>query len=372
MHGQSAHKTGFIAGEDHEKALPVALRSRPAVRRSVERGETMRRTPPLLHGSDPRPLARALRGRALGVFPGWALSVPLGLALSATLALAGCGGSGGATSTSGSTTALAGAPASGAAAAGATPGATTTATSTAGTASASGSVSPHSAGSAGAQQAASSGSGASANHAGSGASGASGQKGQAAPKPSPGSGGHAGGHSTGAGAPSTGGGSSGSPPGANSESGVPYRVSTTSMEPNYKPFTTVYYDPTRTHPQLGDVVLFRLPKGATEGACRSVEVGGAACVEPASTELTTTISMKRVVGLPGDTIAMRDGQAIRNGQPVSETIKGCTGPGCEFPKAITVPAGGYYVMSDNRQLFQEDSRVFGAVPQAAILGTVQG
>jgi signal peptidase I len=144
------------------------------------------------------------------------------------------------------------------------------------------------------------------------------------------------------------------------------------MEPTFKPFTTIYYDPTRTHPQLGDVVLFHLPQGATEGACRSVEAGGAACIEPASKELTTTISMKRIVGLPGDTIAMRDGQVIRDGRPVSEPITGCTGPGCEFPKAITVPAGSYYVMSDNRQLFQEDSRVFGAVPQAAILGTVQG
>ncbi len=277
--------------------------------------------------------------------------------LAAALAFAGCGGGGGATST----TTLAGVPASGAAA----PGATTTATGA--TSTASGSPAPSASASTGAQPAAQGGSGAGAGRAGSSAPSAGAHRGHAAPKR-----GSAGGHSTAAGAPSTGTGSSGSTPSANSESGVPYRVSTTSMEPTYKPFTTVYYDPTHTHPQLGDVVLFHLPKGATEGACSSVEAGGAACTEPASKELTTTTSMKRVVGLPGNTIAIRDGQVIRDGQPVSEPIVGCTGPGCEFPKAITVPAGSYYVMSDNRQLFQEDSRVYGAVPQAAIIGTVQG
>lgn len=163
------------------------------------------------------------------------------------------------------------------------------------------------------------------------------------------------------------------PPAGNENTGVPYEVATSSMLPSFKPLTKVYYDPTRTTPQLGDVVLFFLPVGATEGACGSIEAGGEACREPGSSALTHTISMKRVVGLPGETIAMQGGQVIRNGQPVSESyVTGCTGAGCEYSKAITVPAGSYYVMSDNRQLYQEDSRVFGAVPQAAIVGTIEG
>lgn len=322
-----------------------------------------RETTTLLHSSDrrdPRPSACSL----------------LALALSAALALAGCGGGGGATSTSSSTTTLAGAPAGGTVAS-TTPGAVTTTAATGTTATApagstgaaiSNGGSSHT--SAGARPAPAGGSGSSGADRGSSGTNSGGRGGPSGTKHGTGSSGGAAGNSSAA-APGTGGGASGSAPSASSESGVPYRVGTTSMEPTYRPFTTVYYDPTHTHPQLGDVVLFHLPKGATEGACSSVEAGGAACVEPASRELTTTTSMKRVVGLSGDTIAMRDGQVIRNGQPVSESIVGCTGPGCEFPKAITVPAGSYYVMSDNRQLFQEDSRVFGAVPQAAILGTVQ-
>ena len=157
--------------------------------------------------------------------------------------------------------------------------------------------------------------------------------------------------------------------------GVPFEVNTISMEPTYKAETTVYVDPTRTHPRIGDVILFYLPAGAETGSCREVPVGGAPCREPVPGLLKKT-SIKRVVGLPGDTIAVRKGHVIRNGKPEPEAHTLPCGPdeqtACEYPKAITVPAGHYYVMSDNRAASKEDSRVFGAVPQGALLGTVEG
>jgi signal peptidase I len=177
-------------------------------------------------------------------------------------------------------------------------------------------------------------------------------------------------------APSSGGGSSSSAPNANT--GVPYEVNTTSMEPTFQPETKIYYDPTRTHPQIGEVVVFYLPAGAEEAACGQVMVGGRACSTPIpGMTKNKEISFKRVVGLPGDTIAVREGHVIRNGQPEEPEppIMPCEKDeklNCEFPTAITVPANSYYLMADNRGLDKEDSRIFGAVPQEYILGTVEG
>jgi signal peptidase I len=155
--------------------------------------------------------------------------------------------------------------------------------------------------------------------------------------------------------------------------GVPYEVHTTSMEPTYGFGAKVYYDPTRTHPQIGDVIVFYLPVGGRDSSCGTVMEGNGACAV-AKPGLTHTLVIKRVVGLAGDTIAIHEGRVIRNGRPEPEppTVHCGSEAGCEFPTAITVPADSYYVMSDNRQLYHEDSRVWGAVPQAAIVGTVEG
>ncbi len=154
--------------------------------------------------------------------------------------------------------------------------------------------------------------------------------------------------------------------------GVPYEVHTLSMEPTYRFGAKVYYDPTRTHPRIGDVIIFYLPRGGRNSSCGTVMEGQKACAV-AKPGLTKTLAIKRVVGLPGDTIAIRHGRVIRNGRPEPEPrTLGCgSEAGCEFPTAIAVPAGAYYVMSDNRALSHEDSRLWGAVPQAAIVGTVE-
>jgi signal peptidase I len=152
---------------------------------------------------------------------------------------------------------------------------------------------------------------------------------------------------------------------------VPYEVRTVSMAPNYPLERTVYYDPALIHPRIGDVVIFHTSPGAAHGSCGTPEIGGAPCVYPVP-GLTKALAIKRVVGLPGDTIVIREGRVIRNGHPEPEPHTTPCGkePGCEFPKAVTVPAGYYYVMSDDRQFFNEDSRLLGAIPQGAIVGTV--
>jgi len=143
------------------------------------------------------------------------------------------------------------------------------------------------------------------------------------------------------------------------------------MTPTYKPLSIVYYDPARTRPHIGDVIVFYLSSGGAKEACGGGASEGEPCRDPVP-GLSKTLSMERVVGLPGESIAIRKGRVIRNGRSVPEppTIACTTIAGCEFPKAIIVPADHYYVMGDDRELYQDDSRAYGAVSQAAILGTV--
>lgn len=75
--------------------------------------------------------------------------------------------------------------------------------------------------------------------------------------------------------------------------------------------------------------------------------------------------IKRVVGLPGDTIEVKDGVLYRNDKKVDEPyIKEKMMR--DVPK-ITVPKDHYYCMGDNRNA-SSDSREFGPFPKEKIIG----
>ena len=124
-------------------------------------------------------------------------------------------------------------------------------------------------------------------------------------------------------------------------------------------------------PQRGDVVVFRFPLDPKEYV------------------------VKRVIGVPGDRIHLRDGVVVRNGEPLREAYA-VFEPGYRdmfrdnFPQGtytdpgvdtrwwaslntlvrggdVVVPAGEYFVMGDNRN-HSRDSRYWGFVPRGAILG----
>ncbi|MBN2083408.1 signal peptidase I [bacterium] len=94
-------------------------------------------------------------------------------------------------------------------------------------------------------------------------------------------------------------------------------------------------------PRFGDIVLFKHPteKGAPW--------------------------IKRVIGLPGDTIAVHDGVVYRNGAPLSEDYIR-EKPWRDFPE-IAVPADQYFMMGDNRN-HSCDSRSWGCLPRENVLG----
>ena len=100
----------------------------------------------------------------------------------------------------------------------------------------------------------------------------------------------------------------------------------------------------KKEPQRGDVVSFYLP-GSTH-----------------------TRLVKRVVGLPGETVSIEDGIVLIDGTPLSEPY---IEPGIKttgqiaFPNKSTwvIPEGHFFAMGDNRRYdASNDSRNFGFIP----------
>ena len=93
----------------------------------------------------------------------------------------------------------------------------------------------------------------------------------------------------------------------------------------------------------GDVVVFESPPGVAEKDL-----------------------IKRVIGLPGDTVETRDGEIVVNDEMLDEPYLPKdvgTGP----MEKVTVPPGHYWVMGDNRGN-SSDSRFFGPIPESSIIG----
>src|SRR5918999_3875830 len=78
----------------------------------------------------------------------------------------------------------------------------------------------------------------------------------------------------------------------------PYRIPSASMEPTLRVGDRVLVNRFSHHlgaePEVGDIVVFHPPSGTDEAF------------------------IKRVVGLSGDRIAVRDGRVVRNGEPQEE------------------------------------------------------
>jgi signal peptidase I len=78
--------------------------------------------------------------------------------------------------------------------------------------------------------------------------------------------------------------------------------------------------------------------------------------------------VKRVVGLPGETVEARRGRVLVNGRPIEESYLPDTTRTRDFGP-VTVAPESYWVMGDNRSN-SEDSRFFGAIPEDTIVGRV--
>jgi signal peptidase I len=80
------------------------------------------------------------------------------------------------------------------------------------------------------------------------------------------------------------------------------------------------------------------------------------------------VYVKRVVGVPGDMVAIGRGFVSVNGRPLAEPIGMLRDTTTMAP--TRVPAGSFFVLGDNRAE-SDDSRAFGAVPRTAVIGRAQ-
>jgi signal peptidase I len=86
---------------------------------------------------------------------------------------------------------------------------------------------------------------------------------------------------------------------------------------------------------------------------------------------TSELIVKRIVGLPCETVVMRNDIPYVNGHRLSEPYARGTLRTNYFPfgKPTVVPRDHYYVLGDNRAR-SVDSRAFGTVPRDSILGVI--
>jgi signal peptidase I len=124
-------------------------------------------------------------------------------------------------------------------------------------------------------------------------------------------------------------------------------------------------------PRRGDVVVFECPPAAgcdntppsSNPAVRAFRfVGERVGVIPPSTE----DYIKRVVGLPGETLEGRNGKVYVDGVLLDEPYLPPTIVTSDFGP-VPIPPDHLWVMGDNRQN-SGDSRVFGAISEHSVVG----
>jgi signal peptidase I len=122
-------------------------------------------------------------------------------------------------------------------------------------------------------------------------------------------------------------------------------------------------------PKVGDIVVFHPPEGAAGGPGEQCGVNrgpSEPCPKATDKEASDNF-IKRVVAGPGDTIAVKEGHPVVNGEIVADEPYTNPCPTCNLPKPITVPPDHYFMMGDNRGA-SDDSREWGPIPRDWIIG----
>jgi signal peptidase I len=142
----------------------------------------------------------------------------------------------------------------------------------------------------------------------------------------------------------------------------PYRIPSSSMEPTLQigdrvlvsRFTYRLHDPRR-----GDIIVFH-PPGQGDQA-----------IAGATTEASVYF-IKRIIGLPGETIEGRNHRVLICRAPnvdcraLNEPYLHQAAAATDFGP-VRIPQGRYFVMGDNRSI-SDDSRIWGTLPRSYIIG----
>lgn len=128
----------------------------------------------------------------------------------------------------------------------------------------------------------------------------------------------------------------------------PYIVQQASMLPTVQPNQLLLINrwTYRHHaPQRGDIVVCTAPD------------------EPG-------VLIKRIIGLPGETVDIRDRQVWINGQQLNEHTYLAEGIETWGTSSVTLDADHYFILGDNRN-HSRDSRLFGAISNSQIVGRAE-
>ncbi len=126
----------------------------------------------------------------------------------------------------------------------------------------------------------------------------------------------------------------------------PFIVSGASMDPTFADGDYLIVDQLSKEfiePSRDSVVIFKYPKDQTK------------------------YFIKRIIGLPGDTVEIRDGIVFINGKTSNEPFIADDNKKDDNMAEITLNPGEYFVLGDNRK-GSLDSRSWGTVPQNLIVG----
>lgn len=127
-----------------------------------------------------------------------------------------------------------------------------------------------------------------------------------------------------------------------------YRIEGYSMEPNLHEQQYLIVNKVAYYlgePKRGDIIVFEYPKGDPNGPERDY--------------------IKRIIGLPGDTVECRPGEILVNGQVIEEPYG--PNPWSYSCPATTLGPYEYFVLGDNRPQ-SSDSHQWGTLERKYIIG----
>ena len=122
-----------------------------------------------------------------------------------------------------------------------------------------------------------------------------------------------------------------------------------------------------TDPERGEVVVFKSVEGGELPPERNPIVSFVDFLRGKQGPPPREDLIKRIVGLPGDEVVVKEGTVLVNGEPQEEPFVNGKFPDLSTSAPITVPKDHVFVMGDNRAN-SRDSRVFGPVPYENIEG----
>jgi signal peptidase I len=126
----------------------------------------------------------------------------------------------------------------------------------------------------------------------------------------------------------------------------PFSVAGHAMDPNFTNGQYILLEKWDKNFQRDDVIVLQYPKDPTQ------------------------FFIKRIVGLPGETVSLQNGRVYINDQPLDETAYlpvAMQNQTFGSPTPVTLQPGQYFVLGDNRTA-SSDSRIWGVLPANLILG----